>query len=93
MARSKKTVQEIVHDEYPEFVETIIRMGVPELDKRLNQYAKEDEEISDSLENNETIKSLKEQVSEATGPFRDAKKANRLKRKYIISLIKEKGGQ
>jgi hypothetical protein len=38
------------------------------------------------------LEEAKNQVSELSAPYRDAKKVIRLKTRYIISLIKEKGG-
>ena len=103
MARQKKNIKEKVEKEYPEFVVEVNSMGLPELEKRLSTCAKQMEEVQSVLdcssENPEhqkavtAISSTKTVLKEMTGPFTDCKKALKLKTKYLIETIKDKGGE
>ncbi len=58
---------------------------------RLAHYAKEAEAVEDAKEADEELEQAKESAAQLAAPYRDAKKAIRLKSRYIISLLKEKG--
>ncbi len=102
MARQKKNVKEKVEKEYPEFAVEVSAMSVESLEKRLSTCAKQMEEVQSVLDGSSTnpehqkavtaISSTKEVLKEMTGPFVDVKKALRLKTKFLIESIKEKGG-
>lgn len=93
MARQGKTIQEKVEAEFPEFVESIMGLSVEELNARITQYTKNLDESEEHRKANETLRNLKDQVAEINGPYNDVKKAINLKTKYIIELVKEKGGR
>lgn len=92
MSRPKKSLTETVQKNYPEFTATVDRLSVSELETRLSTYAKESEKVSDAQEQDEELENAKNLVAELSGPYKDAKKAIRLKMRYIIKLIKDKGG-
>lgn len=92
MAKGKKDIRVIVQKQFPEFPEVVDGLSVDELEKRLSQYAKEQESIQDAKEADEALEQAKEQVSEYSAPYNDAKKAVRLKMRYLIALIGDKGG-
>lgn len=90
--KPKKNIQEIAQKEYPDFTDAVARLSVAELEKRLVEYAKETENVQTELEENKTISELKDKLAEAKGPYNDTKKALRIKMRYLMSLVKEKGG-
>jgi hypothetical protein len=92
MSKSKVSIEEKVQKEFPDFCVDCQGLGVEGLNQKLLTYAKHQEEIEDSLENNEHLKAAREALNELSAPYRDAKKAVRLKMRYIINMIKEKGG-
>ena len=92
MARPKKNIKEVVQGKYPEFTDVVDGMGLIELEAMLSKYAKEAEKVSDAMEADEALESAKEEASRLAGPYRDAKKAIRLKSRYLIASIKDKGG-
>jgi hypothetical protein len=92
MARPKRSIQERVQKELPEFAEVVAGLSVAELEQRLATEAKNSERIEESKENDQALEDAKAQVAELGAPYRDAKKVVRLKSRYLISLIKEKGG-
>jgi hypothetical protein len=93
MAKPKKSIQERVQKEIPEFAEVVAGLSVAELEQRLASEAKNAERIEEAKENDQALEEAKNQVAEYSAPYRDAKKVVRLKSRYLISLIKEKGGE
>lgn len=68
-------------------------LNVAELEARVNVYAKGHEENDDAQEADEELEKAKAEARELGAPYRDLRKALKLKSKYAILLIKEKGGQ
>lgn len=93
MARPKEDIKTKVQKEFPDFTEVVDGLSIEQLEKRLSSYAKEGEAVETARENDEALQDAKDLVAELSGPYKDAKKAIRLKTKYIISLIEEKGGE
>ena len=89
---AKKTVQEQVQKDYPEFVSTVDGLSVQDLEGKLSSYAKEADKVRVAREEDEELTRTKALATELSGPYKDALKAIALKTKYIIELIKEKGG-
>jgi hypothetical protein len=92
MSKPKKDVRLKAQKQIPDFVEVVDALDVDSLEKRLNTLAKQAEEVESAKENDEALEEAKEQVAEMSAPYRDAKKEIRLKTRYIIQLIGEKGG-
>ena len=92
MGRSKKTVQEKVQAEFPEFSAEVEPLGIDELNDKLASLAKGLQESEESKERDEELERTRLLASELSAPYRDVKKAVGLKTKYVISLLKEKGG-
>jgi len=90
---SKKSIEEIIQKNYPEFEEAVSGLGVSDLEARLMELAKgrqatrEAKEIDDKLEQASALK------SELEAPYRDAFKAIDDKSRYLTKLIGEKGGK
>lgn len=89
---AKKDVKLEVQKRYPDFVESIDGLSVGDLEQRLLTYAKERENVREAKEIDEQLQQVIEAKAELEGPYKDAQKAIDLKSRYIISLIKEKGG-
>lgn len=92
MAKNKKDVKQVVQKEYPEFVDAVQSLTTVELEMKISDYAKHQEEIVTAKENDEELTQISERKSELEAPYRDAKKANNLKMRYLIALLKDKGG-
>lgn len=90
MARQKKTVQEKVQADYPEFATEVANLTVDELNNRLSSMVKELEESESHKENNEDLNDAKSLASELAAPYRDVKKAVQLKSRYVVGLLKDK---
>jgi len=92
MAKGKKDIRVQVQKEMPEFTEVIDTLSVDDLEKRLSTYAKESESVDDAKAADEGLELAKDQVKEYSAPYSDAKKAIKLKMRYIIAMIGDKGG-
>ncbi len=78
--------------ENPEFVAEVQGLSVEQLDARLAQLAKDGEAVEDAKEADEELEATQSHASAMAAPYREAKKAIGLKRKFLVGLIKEKGG-
>jgi predicted DNA-binding ArsR family transcriptional regulator len=89
-----KTLMEKVDKEYPNYSQEVLGLSVQQLEKRIADMQKglvdaatfRDEKFGDE------IRSLKEQLKDKNSSYTDIKKAVGLKTKYLVSLIREKGG-
>jgi hypothetical protein len=68
-------------------------LSVEDLKLRIAKVAKDQEELETAQENDEDLQSLKDQVSDASAPYKDGKKANRLRIKFLLQAISDKGGE
>lgn len=90
--KNKKTLEEAIKDTNPEFAAEVAGLSVDDLNSRLAQLAKDGEAVAESKEADEELEQARARATELAAPYRDAQKAIRLKSRYVISLIKEKGG-
>lgn len=77
--------------EYPDFAVEVQKLDTEALRARIVKMQQDLEESEDHKEGNEQLRDAKQLVSELAGPYRDVKKAVRLKTKYIIEMLKERG--
>lgn len=75
-----------------EFKEEVDRLGVQALEDRIVDLQKGLDESRAHKEENVALRNAKDAVAELNGPYADIEKAVKVKTKYIIELIKEKGG-
>lgn len=93
MAKQKQTIEEKVQKKYPEFIEEVQGLMIPDLEKRLNNHSKAASDWEQKKEEDDALATLKEQVSELNAVYAEPIKELKLKCRYLASLIKEKGGQ
>jgi hypothetical protein len=89
---SKKSLKQKVQELYPDFAGDVDSLPVELLEKRLTTYAKRAEEIEEAKENDGELERTRELLSELGAPYRDGRKEVRYKSRYLITLIKERGG-
>jgi tRNA uridine 5-carbamoylmethylation protein Kti12 len=89
--KNKDKVMKKVEKDYPEFVDAVNSLAGNDLEKRILEYAKQQEQIDEELSNNEIIKTIKDNLKETRSPFVDAKKAVKLKMRYLMALLEERG--
>lgn len=94
MKSSKKlSVSEKVRQEHPEFVAEVVALSIEDLNARLASHAKQVAEVEDAKEADEELAQAREVASALAAPYAEAKKAINQKTRFIVELIKEKGGQ
>ena len=76
-----------------EFKEEVDTLSVATLEARITKMQKGLDESREHKKQNKVLQEVKDKKAELEGPYRDVEKAVRIKTKYIIELIKEKGGQ
>jgi len=76
-----------------EFKEEVDRLSVQQLEARISRMQKDLDESREHKKNNDALNKVKAEKAELEGPYNDVEKAVKVKTKYIIELIKEKGGQ
>jgi DNA-binding ferritin-like protein len=91
MAKNKKSIQEKVEKDFPEFAEESRTLSVDQLNNKLATLAKGLEESETAKENDTDLENAQALVAELSAPYKDVKKAIRFKTKYIISLLGDKG--
>lgn len=92
MSKPKKSIETQVQEQLPDFAGEVAGLSVQELNARLSELAKAREQNSDAKEEDEELENVRKVVSELSAPYRDAEKALKLKSRYLIKLIDEKGG-
>lgn len=93
MARTKKSIVEKVQEEMPEFAGEVAGLSVESLNQRLATIAKAQQENDEAQEDDEDLGKAKAHAKELGAAYREPRKALKLKSKYIVGLIKEKGGK
>lgn len=87
-----RSILEKVDLEYPGFSDEVMRLDIQQLEKRIANYAKELEDSENHKAENQLLNNAKEQYEELRAPYKDVKKAISLKTKFLVHLIRERGG-
>jgi hypothetical protein len=76
---------------YEGFAAEVETLTAEELKARIVRMQETLGESEAHKEANDSLKEARQAVSELAGPYNDVKKAVKLKTKYILELLKEKG--
>ena len=76
-----------------EFKAEVDSQSVASLEARITRMQKDLDDSEEHKKENISLNNAKDEVKELSGPYSDFKKSVQVKTKYIIELIKEKGGQ
>lgn len=93
MKSPKKDIQSVVAKELPEFTSECSNLTVDDLNYRLAQLAKDGEAVAEAKDADPWLETARAQVTELSGPYRDAKKTIQMKSQYIIALLKDMGAE
>jgi len=88
---AKRDLRTVIAEDYPEFHDEIQNANQDQLNDRLAELAKNREEIQDQKESDEVLEEAKARASELAAPYRDAQKLIRLKSRFIIMTLKDRG--
>jgi hypothetical protein len=76
----------------PRFRHEAVKLSVADLETKVNEYAKANEANDELQENDEELAGARAHATELARPYKEDRTAYKLKSKYAILLIKEKGG-
>lgn len=76
----------------PTFVEEVKAMSVEDRKQRLVTLNRGLLEVEQALENDESIKVVREQLKEMLAPYKEARKMIKEKIKYLVELLGEEEG-
>lgn len=89
--KNKPNVQTQVQKEMPEFAAEASSLSPEGLVNRVVQCSKDAEEVDNAKEADEGLQQAKEEARLLGAPYSDAKKAIKLKIRYLLALLEEKG--
>lgn len=92
--RKTKSLLEKIDEKYPEYAGEVMGLDVAGLDKRIAELQKTLEDAAQFQEekNGEAMKKLSADLKDLRADYGDVKKAVALKTKFLVSLVREKGG-
>ncbi len=93
MSKPKKSLEQTIRDDMPEFAEEVQGITEVELNERLAQLAKDAEAVNDAQDADEDLQEARDKASQLNAPYVDSKKAVRLRSRYIILLLKQRKGE
>lgn len=93
--KEEKSVREkmLKSDGGEEFVGEVEGLSVEQLEKRLSDLAKGLEANARAKKDDEGLEDARAEVRKLSGPYNDTAKAVRLRTKFVIELIGQKGGK
>lgn len=80
-----------VAKEFPEFVDSVNGLTTEEINGRLAQAVKDLQEANESEEADDALTQLRNDARSAGAPYRELRKAIKLKSGYLIATLKERG--
>lgn len=89
--KQKKSLESKIKEDFPEFFDTIRGMSDAALDTQLATLAKNAQEVYEAEEADIELEEAKKSVTFLAGPYKDAKKAIKLKTKFIVGMLKDRG--
>jgi hypothetical protein len=75
----------------PETVDAMRGMTPEELNERIVQLAKNEDEVESARDQNEKIAEARSVLQELEGPYKDSLKEIKATRKFAVKLLEEKG--
>ncbi len=92
MSRTKKSVVQKVQEEMPEFAAEVNTLSIDQINARLAQCAKDSEAIQKAKEEDEDLKAARDEANSMAAGYTDSQKIVRLRAKYLIHVLGERGG-
>lgn len=86
------SVKDKVYKKHPLFVEEVQGLNIEQLEARIVGLQKGLEESEAHREANEELKNARDAYATLRGPYDDVRNAVKLKTRFIVELIREKGG-
>lgn len=92
MARPKKNKSP--YEDLPQdWKDSVAAKSISEINDEIASVAKRQDENVKAMKDDPDLENLKWQVAEASAPYREATKLNKLKISYAIEVLEAKGGK
>lgn len=91
-SKGPKSLLEKVDNEHPGFADEVSGLSVQQLEKRIADYQKSLEDSEQHKAANDVLQTAKAQVKELNAPYAEVRKAISLKTRFLVQLVREKGG-
>ena len=88
---SKKSLIDRVRDVDSEFADNVFSLSVDELNKKLSDMAKYQEELNVAKENDTDLRTKREQLRVCNQTYSEPAKAIKLKTKLVVEVLQGKG--
>lgn len=89
--RTKKTLEETVKQELPEFYEEVQTLNDAQVRDRLAKNVKDREDILEAKADDEDFAAARREASALGQPYRDGLKLNRMRARYMLKILKDRG--
>lgn len=89
--QNASTLYDKVNKVDPEFASSVHTMTDDELKNKLMHLNKYESEMEDAKQNDQELREAKERVKVAMESYREPLKASKLKRKFILQILSERG--
>lgn len=86
-----KPIEQKIKEDHPEFFDACQTLTESDIDARLAQMAKDSEAVSEAAANDKELKETKDKASYLGAPYREAKNVLKLKLRYLVKLLKDRG--
>lgn len=93
MANFKKKKSDPFENLDSDYKDTIVSLSVEEINKRIAEVAKNQEENLKLMKDDQDLNEKKEAAKCASDQYREATKMNRLRILYAMRVISDKGGK
>ena len=90
--KAPKTFREKLDEEFPGFPDEVDAMNIQQLDNKISSLQKGLQDSEQHREQNQDLKDAKQEYDDLAGPYSDVRKAVKKKTKYLVGLVREKGG-
>lgn len=87
---NEKSLLEKIDKEFPGFADEVQGLDAQDLKNRIATYAQELEASDEAREADEGLQQARAEAKELGAPYRDVRKAVKLKTKYLLALLAEK---
>lgn len=90
--KQKLTFEQKLEKEDSEFTDSVRGLDIPQLEARIAKYQKELQDSEEHKAQNAPLKEAQANVKELSGGYSDCRKDVKKKTRYLISMIRSKGG-
>lgn len=88
--KNKKSLIEVIQKEMPEWFAEVAGLSTEAVNERLAQNSKDLSGVEKEQDDDKDLNDSRERTRQFNAPYVDAKKALKLKRQFLVSLVSDK---